>query len=181
VDVRLIDPDVLPHVVALVPQTPYLFSGTVASNLRFGRPDCTEDELWHALEVVQAKEFVQNLPEGLDTPVGQGGAELSGGQRQRIAIARALICPADVYLLDDCFSALDFATAAAMQRALAAELEHKTVVMVAQRVITVSEADTVAVLDDGRLVGFGTHAELSGNETYQDIVQSQFGGVGVPR
>jgi ATP-binding cassette, subfamily B, multidrug efflux pump len=182
VDVRLIDPDVLPGMVALVPQTPYLFSGTVESNLRFGRPDCTEAELWHALEVVQAREFVENLPQGLRTPTDQGGSELSGGQRQRLAIARALLCRADIYLLDDCFSALDFVTAAAVQAALAKELSSATVLMVAQRVATVQAAERIIVLDEGRVVGTGTHEELQcGNETYREIARSQFAGIGANR
>jgi ATP-binding cassette subfamily B protein len=179
VDVRLIDAEVLPHTVALVPQTPYLFSGTIESNLRFGRPECTEEELWHALEVVQACEFVEALPNGIRTPTGQGGTELSGGQRQRLAIARALICQADIYLLDDSFSALDFATEAAVQRALAQELSSATVLMVAQRVATVRHADHVIVLDAGRVVGHGTHAELiRTNPTYREIAQSQLAGMG---
>jgi ATP-binding cassette subfamily B protein len=179
VDVRLIDADVLPRTVALVPQTPYLFSGTIESNLRFGRPDCTEQELWHALEVVQAADFVRDFPLGLRTPTDQGGSELSGGQRQRLAIARALICQADIYLLDDCFSALDFVTAAAVQAALTEELKNATVLMVAQRVATVQAADRIIVLDEGRVVGAGTHAELQHtNETYRLIAQSQFAGIG---
>ena len=179
VDVRLIDADVLPRTVALVPQTPYLFSGTIESNLRFGRPDCTEQELWHALEVVQAADFVRDFPLGLQTTTDQGGSELSGGQRQRLAIARALICQADIYLLDDCFSALDFVTAAAVQAALTEELRNATVLMVAQRVATVQAADRIIVLDEGRVVGAGTHAELQDtNETYRQIAQSQFAGIG---
>lgn len=181
VDVRLIDADMLPRTVALVPQTPYLFSGTIESNLRFGRHDCTDAEMWHVLEIVQAREFVEALPDGLRTPTDQGGTELSGGQRQRLAIARALLCRADIYLLDDSFSALDFATEAAVQRALAEELSSATVLMVAQRVATVRHADHVIVLDEGRVVGAGTHAELiRNNPTYQEIAQSQLAGMGVP-
>ncbi|MDT4993150.1 MAG: ATP-binding cassette, subfamily multidrug efflux pump [Actinoplanes sp.] len=180
VDVRLMDPETLPRTVALVPQTPYLFSGTIESNLRFGRPDCSERALWHALEIVQAREFVEALPDGLKTPTNQGGTELSGGQRQRLAIARALICQADIYLFDDSFSALDFATEAAVQRALAEELSSATLLMVAQRVATVRTADHVIVLDEGRVVGAGTHADLiQSNPTYREIAQSQLAGMGV--
>jgi ATP-binding cassette subfamily B protein len=162
-----------------VPQNPYLFSGTIESNLRFGRPDSTDEELWHALTVVQARDFVENLPLGLRTPIEQGGSELSGGQRQRLAIARALLCQAEVYLLDDCFSALDFATAAAVQAALADELREATVLMVAQRVSTVQSADRIVVLDAGRVVGSGTHVQLhETNATYREIEQSQFAGIG---
>jgi ATP-binding cassette subfamily B protein len=180
VDVRLMDTETLPRTVALVPQTPYLFSGTIESNLRFGRPDCSERALWHALEIVQAREFVEALPDGLKTPTNQGGTELSGGQRQRLAIARALICQADIYLFDDSFSALDFATEAAVHRALAEELSAATLLMVAQRVATVRNADHVIVLDEGRVVGAGTHADLiQSNPTYREIAQSQLAGMGV--
>ncbi|MDT5041154.1 MAG: ATP-binding cassette, subfamily multidrug efflux pump [Actinoplanes sp.] len=180
VDVRLMDTETLPRTVALVPQTPYLFSGTIESNLRFGRPDCSERALWHALDIVQAREFVEALPDGLKTPTNQGGTELSGGQRQRLAIARALICQADIYLFDDSFSALDFATEAAVHRALAEELSSATLLMVAQRVATVRNADHVIVLDEGRVVGAGTHVDLiQSNPTYREIAQSQLAGMGV--
>jgi ATP-binding cassette, subfamily B, multidrug efflux pump len=179
IDVRLMDVDVLPRTIALVPQRPYLFSGTVENNLRFGRLESRHSELWHALEVAQARKFVENLPDGLRTPIGQGGSELSGGQRQRLAIARALLCNAPIYLLDDCFSDLDFATAAAVQNALTAELSTATVLMVAQRAHTVRSADRVIVLDAGRIVATGTPDELSrNNEFYQEIVRSELTALG---
>jgi ATP-binding cassette subfamily B protein len=173
-DVAEIDPALLARTVGLVPQKPYLFSGTVASNLRYGKPDATDDELWHALEVAQARDFVEQLDDGLDAPIAQGGSNVSGGQRQRLAIARALVrCP-EIYLFDDSFSALDYATDAALRRALKAETAESTVVIVAQRVSTIRDADRIVVLDEGRVVGTGTHAELmAGNETYREIVLSQ--------
>ena len=173
-DVSRIDPALLARTVGLVPQKPYLFSGTVASNLRYGRPDATDEELWHALEVAQAKDFVERLDGGLDAPIAQGGSNVSGGQRQRLAIARCLVRRPEIYLFDDSFSALDYATDAALRRALAHETAEATVVIVAQRVSTIRDADTIVVLDEGRVVGAGTHAELmAGNETYREIVLSQ--------
>jgi ATP-binding cassette subfamily B protein len=173
-DVSRIDPALLARTVGLVPQKPYLFSGTVASNLRYGRPDATDEELWHALEVAQAKDFVERLDGGLDAPIAQGGSNVSGGQRQRLAIARCLVRRPEIYLFDDSFSALDYATDAALRRALAHETAEATVVIVAQRVSTIRDADTIVVLDEGRVVGTGTHAELmAGNETYREIVLSQ--------
>ncbi|WP_327291248.1 ABC transporter ATP-binding protein [Streptomyces sp. NBC_01198] len=173
-DVAELDPALLARTVGLVPQKPYLFSGTVASNLRYGKPDATDDELWHALEVAQARDFVERLEGGLDAPIAQGGSNVSGGQRQRLAIARALVRRPEIYLFDDSFSALDYATDAALRRALAAETAQATVVIVAQRVSTIREADRIVVLDEGRVVGTGTHAELmAGNETYREIVLSQ--------
>ena len=173
-DVRDIAPAVLARTVGLVPQKPYLFSGTVASNLRYGRPDATDAELWHALEVAQAAEFVRALPEGLDAPVSQGGANLSGGQRQRLAIARVLVARPSVYLFDDSFSALDYRTDALLRAALARETADATVVIVAQRVSTIRDADRIVVLDEGRVVGVGSHPELMrDNPTYREIVLSQ--------
>jgi ATP-binding cassette, subfamily B, multidrug efflux pump len=173
-DVADLDPALLAETVGLVPQKPYLFSGTVASNLRYGKPEATDEELWHALEVAQAKEFVEQLEGGLEAPIAQGGSNVSGGQRQRLAIARALVRRPEVYLFDDSFSALDYATDAALRRALARETASSTVVIVAQRVSTIRDADRIVVLDEGRVVGTGTHAELmSANETYREIVLSQ--------
>ncbi|MFE3662504.1 ABC transporter ATP-binding protein [Streptomyces sp. NPDC059164] len=173
-DVRTLDPALLARTVSLVPQKPYLFSGTVATNLRYGNPDASDEELWHALEVAQAKEFVQALEHGLDAPIAQGGTNVSGGQRQRLAIARTLVQRPEIYLFDDSFSALDYATDAALRAALGRETAGATVVIVAQRVSTIRDADRILVLDEGRLVGAGTHHELmDGNETYREIVLSQ--------
>ncbi|MFI1187462.1 ABC transporter ATP-binding protein [Streptomyces californicus] len=173
-DVRTLDPALLAKTVSLVPQKPYLFSGTVATNLRYGNPDATDEELWHALEVAQAKEFVEALEHGLDAPIAQGGTNVSGGQRQRLAIARTLVQRPEIYLFDDSFSALDYATDAALRAALGRETAGATVVIVAQRVSTIRDADRILVLDEGRVVGSGTHHELmDGNETYREIVLSQ--------
>ncbi|MBT2897594.1 ABC transporter ATP-binding protein [Streptomyces sp. McG3] len=173
-DVRTLDPVLLAKTVSLVPQKPYLFSGTVATNLRYGNPDATDEELWHALEVAQAKEFVEALEHGLDAPIAQGGTNVSGGQRQRLAIARTLVQRPEIYLFDDSFSALDYATDAALRAALGRETAGATVVIVAQRVSTIRDADRILVLDEGRVVGTGTHHELmDGNETYREIVLSQ--------
>ncbi|MDQ0403639.1 MULTISPECIES: ABC transporter ATP-binding protein [unclassified Streptomyces] len=174
VDVRTVDPKVLAKVVGLVPQKPYLFAGTVATNLRYGNPDATDEELWHALEVAQAKEFVSELEGGLDAPVAQGGTNVSGGQRQRLAIARTLVQRPEIYLFDDSFSALDYATDAALRAELGRETAEATVVIVAQRVATIRDADRIVVLDEGRVVGVGRHHELmADNETYREIVLSQ--------
>jgi ATP-binding cassette subfamily B protein len=174
VDVKQLDPALMSTVIGLVPQKPYLFSGTVASNLRYGRPEATDEELWHALEVAQARDFVEAMPEGLDSPIAQGGSNVSGGQRQRLAIARVLVRKPEVYLFDDSFSALDYATDAALRAALGRETEDATVVIVAQRVGTIRDADRIVVLDRGRVVGSGTHSELmADNETYREIVLSQ--------
>ncbi|GGS00824.1 multidrug ABC transporter ATP-binding protein [Streptomyces eurythermus] len=174
VDVREIDPVLLAKTVGLVPQKPYLFAGTVAGNLRYGNPDATDEELWHALEVAQAKDFVTKLEGGLDAPIAQGGTNVSGGQRQRLAIARTLVQRPEIYLFDDSFSALDYATDAALRAALARETAEATVVIVAQRVSTIRDADRIIVLDEGRVVGSGRHAELmASNETYREIVLSQ--------
>ncbi|MFD3913963.1 ABC transporter ATP-binding protein [Streptomyces sp. NPDC058603] len=173
-DIRAMDPALLARTVGFVPQKPYLFSGTVASNLRYGKPDATDDELWRALETAQAAGFVAALPEGLDAPVTQGGGNLSGGQRQRLAIARVLVAGPEIYLFDDSFSALDYATDAALRAALAGATSGATVVIVAQRVSTIRGADRIVVLDEGRVVGTGTHEQLMrDNDTYREIVLSQ--------
>ncbi|CAM3810834.1 ABC transporter ATP-binding protein [Nocardioides marinus] len=174
VDVRDLDPEVLWGELGLVPQKAYLFSGTVRSNLAHGRPDATEEQMWEALEIAQARDFVQALPEGLDSPVAQGGTNLSGGQRQRLAIARAVVRRPAVYLFDDAFSALDLATDARLRAALRPVTTEATVVVVAQRVSTIRDADVIVVLEDGRVVGRGGHDELlAGCATYQEIVASQ--------
>jgi len=174
IDVRDLEPDDLWSSIGLVPQRPYLFSGTVASNLRYGRTDATDDELWHALEVAQARDFVEAMPDGLDAPIAQGGTNVSGGQRQRLAIARALVRRPSIYLFDDSFSALDFATDAALRAALVPETRDAAVVIVAQRVATIRHADQIVVLEDGEVVGAGTHGELmASSSTYREIVFSQ--------
>ncbi len=171
---RRLDPAVLTRTVGMVPQKAYLFSGTVASNLRYGRPDASDDELWRALEVAQARDFVARMPDRLQAPITQGGGNVSGGQRQRLAIARTLVAGPDVYLFDDAFSALDQRTEAAPRAALAEETADATVVMVAQRVSSVRDADRIVVLDDGRVVGTGSHEELcESSPTYRAIVRSQ--------
>ncbi|MFI8202328.1 ABC transporter ATP-binding protein [Streptomyces sp. NPDC085937] len=174
VPVAEVDPALLARTVGLVPQKPYLFAGTVATNLRYGNPDATDEELWHALEVAQGKDFVERLEGGLDAPIAQGGTNVSGGQRQRLAIARTLVQRPEIYLFDDSFSALDYATDAALRAALARETAEATVVIVAQRVATIRDADRIVVLDEGRVVGAGRHHELmADNETYREIVLSQ--------
>ncbi len=175
VDVRELDPDLLWGRIGLVPQRPYLFSGTVASNLKLGKPDASDDELWHALEVAQAADFVRRMPEALNSAISQGGTNVSGGQRQRLAIARALVRRPELYIFDDSFSALDVATDAALRAALAPEIENAAVIVVAQRVSTIREASAIIVLDDGAVVGIGTHDELVETcPTYAEIVESQF-------
>lgn len=174
VDVRDLAGAELGSYLGLVPQKAYLFSGTIADNLRYGKEDATEDEMWAALEVAQARSFVESLPDGLASPVAQGGTNFSGGQRQRLAIARAVVREPRVYLFDDSFSALDYATDAALRAALVPRTREATVIVVAQRVATIRGADQILVLDHGRIVGRGTHAELlASNETYQEIVYSQ--------
>ena len=173
-DVRDLDPDLLWAQLGLVPQKAYLFSGTVRSNLQYGKADATDEEMWAALEVAQGRDFVEELPDGLDAKVSQGGTNFSGGQRQRLAIARALVRKPGIYLFDDSFSALDLATDARLRAALRPETRDATVVIVAQRVSTIKDADLILVLEDGRIVGRGTHHELlAGNPTYQEIVTSQ--------
>jgi ATP-binding cassette, subfamily B, multidrug efflux pump len=174
VDVRELEPALMARTVGLVPQKPYLFSGTVATNLRYGKPDASEEELWQALETAQAADFVRGLEGGLNAPIAQGGTNVSGGQRQRLAIARTLVQRPEIYLFDDSFSALDYATDAALREALARETSGATVVIVAQRVSTIRDADRIVVLDEGRVVGTGSHHELmESNETYREIVLSQ--------
>ncbi len=174
VDVRDLDPDVLSKAIGLVPQKPYLFSGTVATNLRYGNQDASDEDLWAALEIAQASDFVERMPDGLNSPIAQGGTNVSGGQRQRLAIARALVHRPDVYLFDDSFSALDYATDARLRAALASEVSGATVIVVAQRVSTIRNADQIVVLDAGRIVATGTHADLMDtSETYREIVLSQ--------
>ena len=174
VDVRRIEPDVLWAGIGLVPQKAFLFSGTVASNLRYGKPDATEEEMWRALEIAQARDFVEAMPEGLQGPISQGGTNVSGGQRQRLAIARAVVRRPRIYLFDDSFSALDLSTDARLRAALRPETTDATVFLVAQRVSTIIDAEQILVLEDGEVVGRGTHGELLETcLTYQEIVRSQ--------
>ncbi|MEY9926442.1 ATP-binding cassette subfamily B multidrug efflux pump [Catenulispora sp. GP43] len=174
VDVREMDPKKLTESIAIVPQKPYLFTGTIASNLRYGRPDASEEELWQALETAQARDFVERMPEKLNAPIAQGGTNVSGGQRQRLAIARALVHKPEIFLFDDSFSALDYSTDARLRAALVDQTRESTVVIVAQRVSTIRNADRIIVLDQGVVVGSGTHSELmESNETYREIVLSQ--------
>jgi ATP-binding cassette, subfamily B, multidrug efflux pump len=173
-DVRELSPALLSGLIGLVPQKPYLFSGTVATNLRYGNQEATDDDLWHALEIAQARDFVEQMPGGLDARITQGGTNVSGGQRQRLAIARALVHRPEIYLFDDSFSALDYATDARLRAALVAETAEATVVIVAQRVATIRHADQIIVLDAGRIVATGSHDELMRtDETYREIVLSQ--------
>ena len=174
VDVRDLAPEALWSRVGIVPQKPYLFSGTVASNLGYGKENATEEEMWEALRIAQAEDFVRDMPEGLNATIAQGGSNVSGGQRQRLAIARALIRRPEIYLFDDSFSALDLATDARLRAALTPYVQQAVVVVVAQRVSTIRHATKIMVLEDGDCVGFGTHDELLDTcETYQEIVSSQ--------
>jgi ATP-binding cassette subfamily B protein len=176
VDVREIATDVLSSKLGLVPQKPFLFSGTVRSNLRYGKPDATEDEMWAALRVAQAEDFVRNMPGELDARIEQGGTNVSGGQRQRLSIARALIRQPEVFIFDDSFSALDLSTDARLRAALPAFTADSAVLIVAQRVSTISTADQIVVLENGEMIGKGTHDELLATcPTYAEIVQSQIG------
>jgi ATP-binding cassette subfamily B protein len=172
--VRDLDPEMLWSRIGLVPQKPYLFTGTVASNLRYGNPTATDAELWEALEVAQARDFVEAMPGGLEAPITQGGTNVSGGQRQRLSIARALVRKPEIYLFDDSFSALDLGTDARLRAALRRKTADATVVIVSQRVSTITDADQIVVLDDGAIVGLGRHHELLDDcPTYVEIVQSQ--------
>lgn len=174
VDVRDLSAQVLWDRIGLVPQKPYLFSGTVASNLRFGRPDATDEELWHALTIAQARDFVAAMPDGLDSVIAQGGTNVSGGQRQRLCIARALVARPEIYLFDDSFSALDLTTDAKLRAALRPETRDALVLIVAQRVSTITAADLILVLDHGRVIAQGSHEELlATSDTYREIVASQ--------
>jgi ATP-binding cassette subfamily B protein len=174
VDVRRLEPEQLRSVLGLIPQRAYLFSGTVRSNLLHGKPDATDDELWAALEVSQGADFVREMPEGLDAPIAQGGTNVSGGQRQRLAIARAVVRRPEIYLFDDSFSALDLATDSRLRAALRPVTRDATVLIVAQRVSTIRDADLILVLEDGAVVGRGRHRELLETcATYQEIVASQ--------
>ncbi len=174
VDVRELHPDLLWGHIGLVPQKPYLFSGTVRSNLLYGKPDATEDELWQALAIAQAEDFVREMEGGLDAAISQGGTNVSGGQRQRIAIARALVKRPELYIFDDSFSSLDTATDARLRQALKQHTAGATLVIIAQRVSSIADADQILVLDDGRIVAHGTHEELlETSETYNEIVNSQ--------
>ncbi|MEZ5310082.1 MAG: ABC transporter ATP-binding protein [Microthrixaceae bacterium] len=174
VDVKELDPEELWAAVGLVPQKPYLFSGTVAENLHFSNPDASADEIWSTLETAQAKGFVEAMPDQLDTFITQGGTSVSGGQRQRLAIARALIKKPQVYLFDDSFSALDLTTDARLRAALKPVVSDAVSIIVGQRVSTIADADQILVIDAGRQVGLGRHDELLRScETYREIVESQ--------
>ena len=178
VDVRRLAPELLWGRIGYVPQKAYLFAGTVASNLRFGRPEAGDDELWEALEIAQASDFVQAMPDGIESEINQGGSNVSGGQRQRLAIARALVVRPEIYVFDDSFSALDLATDARLRAALEPRIADAALLVVAQRVSTIRNADQILVLDAGRLVGTGTHDELLEScPTYAEIVASQLPGV----
>jgi ATP-binding cassette, subfamily B, multidrug efflux pump len=174
VEVRDMDADLLWSRIGLVPQKAFLFSGTVASNLRYGNPDATDEELWHALRVAQAEDFVLQMPGRLEAPISQGGTNVSGGQRQRLSIARALVKKPEIYVFDDSFSALDVATDARLRAALKHQTQGSAVIIVGQRVATIADADKIVVLEDGKIVGCGTHDELLDScPTYQEIVDSQ--------
>ena len=174
VDVRDIDPDVLWSRIGLVPQKPYLFSGTIASNMRYGRPDASDQQIWEAITTAQAADFVSEMDGQIDAEIAQGGTNVSGGQRQRLSIARALVKHPEIYVFDDAFSALDVATDARLRAALASQTKNAAVLIVAQRISTVRGADQIIVLDAGRITGIGTHSELLDScQTYREIVESQ--------
>ncbi|MFJ4175523.1 ABC transporter ATP-binding protein [Microbacterium sp. NPDC089696] len=175
-DVREADVESLWASIGLVPQRPFLFTGTVASNLRYGREEATDEELWHALEIAQGRDFVEEMPDGLESRIAQGGTNVSGGQRQRLAIARAIVRQPQILVFDDSFSALDLTTDARLRQALWRELPHVTKIVVAQRVSTITDADRIVVLEGGTMVGVGTHEELlETSDTYREIVESQLG------
>jgi ATP-binding cassette subfamily B protein len=174
VEVRECDPELLWSRIGLVPQKAFLFTGTVASNLRYGNPDAADEELWRALRVAQAEDFVRQMPGQLEAPIAQGGTNLSGGQRQRLAIARALVKRPEIFVFDDSFSALDVATDARLRAALERETAGAAVIIVGQRVATIADADKIVVLEHGEIVGRGTHEELLAHcPTYAEIVDSQ--------
>ena len=174
IDVREQSLESLWSELGVVPQRSFLFGGTVAQNLRYGKSDATDEELWHALEIAQAKDFIEELPEKLEARVAQGGTNFSGGQRQRLSIARALVKKPQILIFDDSFSALDYTTDSNLRSALHEVMSHTTMIVVAQRVSTILKADQIVVLDQGRIVGIGTHTELmKSSETYQEIVLSQ--------
>ena len=175
-DVREADVESLWATIGLVPQRPFLFTGTVASNLRYGREDATDEELWHALEIAQGRDFVEEMPQGLESRITQGGTNVSGGQRQRLAIARAIVRQPQILVFDDSFSALDLTTDARLRQALWRELPHVTKIVVAQRVSSITDANRIVVLEGGTMVGVGTHEELlETSTTYREIVESQLG------
>jgi ATP-binding cassette subfamily B protein len=174
IDVRDLDAELLWSRIGLIPQKPFLFSGTVASNLRYGSPEASDDELWQALRVAQAEDFVREMPGQLEAAISQGGTNVSGGQRQRLSIARALVKKPEIYVFDDSFSALDVATDARLRAALRRETRGAAVIIVGQRVATIADADKILVLEDGEIVGSGTHEELLATcATYAEIVDSQ--------
>jgi ATP-binding cassette subfamily B multidrug efflux pump len=174
VDVRQMNREDLWRGIGVIPQKAFLFAGTVASNLRYGDPSASDDDLWDALEIAQGRDFVEEMDGRLEAAITQGGANVSGGQRQRLAIARALVKKAGLFVFDDSFSALDYGTDARLRAAIARELGWATVIIVAQRVGTIMNADQILVMDAGRIVGIGRHAELlETNETYREIVYSQ--------
>jgi ATP-binding cassette subfamily B protein len=174
VDIRQMSQDALRDYLGFVPQKAFLFEGTIASNLQYGKADATEEEMWHALEVAQGRDFVEEKPDKLQSTISQGGTNVSGGQRQRLAIARAIIRKPGVYIFDDSFSALDFKTDAKLRQALAQETQHAAVLIVAQRVTTVLNANQIIVLDEGKIAGIGTHKELMEScQVYREIVLSQ--------
>lgn len=177
IDIREVEQGALRRLIGFAPQKALLFSGTIRSNLKYGKPDATDEEIWHALDIAQGKDFVENLPKGLDSRVEQGGGNFSGGQRQRLSIARALVTKADILVFDDSFSALDFNTDAKLREALKPETRESAVVIIAQRISTVVDADQIIVLDRGKVVGKGTHDELKRvNKIYKEIMDSQMKG-----